>query len=112
MNKSVNTASLKTGGIVDFLGVFLVITGVLQYIVPAATGNFVHFAWFSNHVIILLGIGIILRNRFLVTAELCIALIPETVWSVDFLGKVFFNTYLIGITRYMFEWKFDFVIVV
>lgn len=99
----------KTRNILNFIGIFFLITGILQYVVPVSEGNYAHFIWFSGHVIILLGVGILLRNRFLVTAELCIALIPETFWSVDFLGKIFFNKYILGVTSYMFEQKFRIV---
>jgi hypothetical protein len=98
--------------ILNSIGIFFLITGVFQFIVPRLSGNYVHFAWFSSHVIILLGVAILLRSRFLLTAELCIALIPETLWSIDFLWKLFLNKYFIGITQYMFEQKFNFVILI
>ncbi|MFH1248738.1 MAG: hypothetical protein V1660_01145 [archaeon] len=102
----------RTRATLNFLGILFLITGILQFIVPWLDGNYTHFIWFSSHVIILLGVGILLRSRFLLTAELCIALIPETLWSIDFLGKLFSNKYFIGITQYMFEGKFDFVALV
>ncbi len=101
--------SKKARNLLNFIGVFFLITGILQYIIPVSEGNYAHFIWFSGHVTILLGVSILLRNRFVVTAELCIALIPETFWSIDFLGKVFFNKYILGVTQYIFEQKFNLV---
>lgn len=102
--------SKKKRNLLNFIGIFFLVTGILQYVVPVSEGNYAHFIWFSGHVIILLGVSILLRNRFIVTAELCIALIPETFWSIDFLGKVFFDKYILGVTNYMFEQKFNFAI--
>lgn len=93
----------KKERILNFLGILFLTAGIIRLIILILTANLIHFFWFSNHVLLLLGIGVLMRNRFLVTAELCIALVPETLWTLDFLSKILFNKYLFGVTQYVFE---------
>lgn len=93
----------KRDDILNFLGILFLAAGIIRLIILVSTADLMHFFWFSNHVLLLLGIGVLMRNRFLVTAELCIALVPETLWTLDFLSKILFNKYLFGVTQYVFE---------
>ncbi|PIN75098.1 hypothetical protein COV18_05080 [Candidatus Woesearchaeota archaeon CG10_big_fil_rev_8_21_14_0_10_37_12] len=61
-----------------------------------------YIVWFSNHTFIILGLAVLFGSRFWVFAELCIGFIPELIWSIDFLMRLFTGEYLFGITTYMF----------
>ena len=61
-----------------------------------------YIAWFSNYTFIILGLALLYRSPFWAFAQLCLGLVPELIWSADFLWKVFTGDYLIGITQYMF----------
>lgn len=93
----------KINNYLNFLGILFLTIGITRFLVLLVTGNLRYFIWFSNHVMLLLGIGVLLRSRFLVSAELCIALIPETLWSLHFLTRVLFNKYLFGVSHYVFD---------
>ncbi|MBI4450740.1 hypothetical protein HY642_02080 [Candidatus Woesearchaeota archaeon] len=62
-----------------------------------------YLLWFCNHTTLIMGIALILRSPTLLAAELYIAVIPQMVWSADFLVKRFFGTDLLGISNYMFN---------
>ncbi len=76
-------------------------------ITPAITfllfGNAQYIVWFSNHTFIIIGIGLLLNSRFLVFAELCLGLLPEAYWSIDFISKLLTGKFLFGTTAYMFN---------
>ncbi len=99
----------KKDRILNFLGILFLTAGIIRFIILIFTANWRHFFWLSNHVLLLLGIGVLMRNRFLVTAELCIALVPETLWTLDFLSKILFDKYLFGVTKYVFEQGLNFL---
>ena len=98
---------LKKEAILNFIGVIFLIIAINQFFVLFfIVKNPTYLIWFSDHVAFLLALGILMRKRILVTAELCIALIPEIIWSLDFLSKLIFNKYLFGVTgvaQYLFS---------
>jgi hypothetical protein len=97
--------------LLNFLGILFLTAGIIRFIILILTANWRHFFWLSNHIMLLLGIGVLMRNKVLVTAELCIALVPETLWTLDFLSKILFGKYLFGVTKYVFEQGLNFLTV-
>ncbi len=74
---------------------------------PALTflifGNPQYIVWFSNHTFIILGLALLFRSPFWAFAEFCLGAIPELLWSIDFLSRVFTGNYIWGFTSYMFR---------
>jgi len=93
----------RRGLLLNSLGIFFLAAGILRIIVLISLGDLRYFIWFSNNVLLVIGAGILMHSRLIVTAELCIALIPETLWSIDLIGKLLFNRYIFGVTGYVFE---------
>ncbi len=62
-----------------------------------------YFGWFSNHTLIITGLAVLAGSRFWVFAQLCIGLLPELLWSIDFLSKPILGEHIWGFTAYMFK---------
>lgn len=64
--------------------------------------------WYSSSGLALITIGLFTRNSFLLTAMFCALIIPESIWSVSFLSKLFFNTDIFGMVTPIFDSNFPF----
>ena len=78
---------------------FFGVGGMLQYLI---SGRWQYIFWFCNHASIIIGILILLKNKYWLTAELSLALVPQLVWSIDFFGFLLFKKTIFGITDYVF----------
>ena len=100
---------MKKNLILNIIGTIFIILGLLSlsriFFVTAIWQN---VFWWCDHAVLILGLAILFRNTFWLTAELNIALLPQILWSFDFFSKVFFNKFIFGVTAYMFEgpWAF------
>lgn len=86
-----------------WVGIVLLVIGLLPFSTFIFSGNVQYAVWFSNHTFIILGLAVLINSRFWVLAEFCLGAIPELVWSVDFLWQVFTGVSPFGLTEYMFE---------
>lgn len=59
--------------------------------------------WFSNHWVFVLALGCLIGRKDFIHAELNIALIGETIWIIDFLGRLLFDKIITGSTSYLFR---------
>jgi len=91
----------------DILGYVLILFGLVGLVANIINNTFYNFIWFCNHMSILLGIAFLARSRVLMMAELSIALIPQLIWSIDFLGKLFFDIYIFNTANYMFALEYQ-----
>lgn len=85
--------------------IFLLIAINQVFVMLLTAKNFRYAFWFSDHVAFVLAIAVLMRKRAIVTGEMCIALIPETIWTLDFLGKILFNRFIfntVGVANYLF----------
>ena len=80
----------------------LIISSLISLYYMYTEGSIVDVFWLSNHIGFVLGIAILARSTFWITAELCLGFIGEIGWTLDFLIKKIFNTYLFGSTAYLF----------
>lgn len=87
----------------EVLGWLLMAVGVLPILTFLLFTRAEYVFWFSNHTFVVLGLAVLFRSRFWVLAELCIGLIPESMWSVDFLARLFTGEHVFGFTSYMFK---------
>ena len=85
------------------IGIFYIVLGLTGIIVNIRAGTSYNLVWFCNHASIILGIAFLFRSSFWVTAEINIGLIPQLLFSIDFLGKLIFDKFVFGFTDYMFS---------
>ena len=103
---------MKKDVVLNIIGVIFLILGIISFsrifILGAVWQN---VFWWCDHAGIIVGLAILFRNSFWLTAELNIAIIPQILWSMDFLSKTFFDKFIFGFTAYMFEghWALKFL---
>jgi hypothetical protein len=100
--KGLSQKMTKKELILDILGWFFLVLGIVSVITHVFFGNWRYTVWFCNHSMIITGIAVLCRNRFWLTAMLNWSLIPLSLWTIDFIGKVVFNVSILGMTEYMF----------
>ncbi len=84
-------------------GIIFLVIFVLQAILLTVAGFPIHLLWFSNHWALLLAIAAFSRSTWLLSAELCIGLIPEIAYMIDFTIESLTGSSLWGSTSYMFS---------
>jgi hypothetical protein len=102
---------MKEKKILNIIGIFFLIIGIAsisRIFFPESTWQ--NIFWICGHTTLIMGLAIIFRNKFWLTAELNIILIPQIIWTIDYLGKLIFDKFLFGFTTYMFEGNWIFKI--
>lgn len=61
------------------------------------------FFWFCNHALLLFAFGFFSKNTDLIKGLINVGFLAQLVWSIDFLGRIFFGVHLFNITNYIFE---------
>lgn len=89
--------------ILDILGWVFLAMGITSVVWHVGFLKWQYAVWFCNHSMLITGTAVLLRNRFWLTAMLNWSVVPITIWVVDFIGKVLFNTHIFNVTNYMFE---------
>ncbi|MEA3329652.1 MAG: hypothetical protein U9Q06_02815 [Nanoarchaeota archaeon] len=85
------------------LGGFFILVGLIAIINANYEYDFLSILWFCYLGLILIGVGVLFRNSFLIASQLNILTIPLIIWSLDFIYFIFTKNYLFGITDYFFE---------
>ena len=62
-----------------------------------------NFLWFSDIAFLALVPGLWLESSFIVSLMACIVLVPETLWSVSFFGRLLHMPRITGLADYMFD---------
>ena len=86
----------------NIIGIILIMSLISRIITLSIYGDPVHLFWLSNHLPLLLGISILMRNSFWILAELSLIFVGEVGWSIDYLSKIIFDNHIAGSTTYMF----------
>ncbi len=89
--------------VLDFLGWLFLLLGIGSVIGHIVFQNWKYAVWFCNHAMIITGLAVLFRNRFWLTAMLNWAVIPVSVWAIDFIVRTVFGVFIFGVTTYMFE---------
>lgn len=87
----------------DLLGYSMLLLFGVTLFVHYLSHELVYLFWFSNHTTLIIGLALLFRNRFWLTAEVALGIIPELLWISDFLSFRFFAHPLFGFTSYIFE---------
>jgi hypothetical protein len=61
------------------------------------------FFWFCNHTPLLFAFSFFLKKKDLIKGLINVGFLGQFVWTLDFLGKIFFNYHIFNMTNYVFE---------
>ena len=89
----------KTANIV---GIIFLIFGVVSIVNSFFLKNFQGILWFCYISLIILGIGFLKKNHFLIKSQLNIIAIPLIIWTFDFIYFLIFKHSLLNIVDYFF----------
>jgi len=99
---------MQKNTLTTLLGVLLVFFGFFGVFLHLREGVWYHLFWFSNHWMLLLGIGFLfyskypLQSNFIISYSLVLGIVPELFWNIDFLYRFLIGIDLFGITTYWF----------
>ena len=62
-----------------------------------------NFLWFSDIAFLALVVGLWLESTFIVSLVACMVVVPETLWSVSFFGRLLRLPRVTGLADYMFD---------
>lgn len=94
LTKTKRTILLITAILFIFLGIIAITNQIFNK-------NIDHIFWLSYTTLILIGIGMLRKDSFLIATQLNIITIPYLVWTIDFLYLLITNNSLWGITNYI-----------
>ncbi|MBI4448999.1 hypothetical protein HY641_03165 [Candidatus Woesearchaeota archaeon] len=63
----------------------------------------IHVLWLCNHTALVMGIALLLRRPGVLAGEVSLFLIPQILWSVDFLSVMLTGHSPLGTVVYMFD---------
>ncbi|MCL5018399.1 MAG: hypothetical protein M1416_01375 [Candidatus Pacearchaeota archaeon] len=90
----------------NVFGIFYIAIAIIAFYDSIKYFGFPSVLWFSYIAFLLIGIGIITRNAFLIGSQLNIIFIPYIVWAIDFFYILFTSQSLWGITDFVFAGRF------
>ena len=94
---------MKKQILLNIIGIFFILLGLTGIVANIINKTPYNLVWFCNHTSLILVIAFLFRSSFWITAEVSIGLIPQMLFSIDFLGKLIFNKFPFGFTDYMFS---------
>lgn len=59
--------------------------------------------WYSSAGLLFTSIALLSQNPILISIMFCTLFVGESVWTLDFLTKLFFDKDLLGMTNYLFD---------
>lgn len=95
--------SKRTNDLLNIYGTLLLSIGILAIINSLYLQNPSQIFWMCYISLILMGIGILIRNSFLVMSQVYILAIPVAIWDIDFLYQLLTQQPLLGLTDYFFQ---------
>ncbi|MBI4116455.1 hypothetical protein HY449_01785 [Candidatus Pacearchaeota archaeon] len=93
--------------ILNIIGIFPLVMGILAIFNSLKIGSVSQILWICYFCLILIGMGILSGNDFLVMSQIYILFIPLIFWDVDFIYHWIFQEPLWGISDYFFVGNFD-----
>lgn len=88
--------------LLDLFGIFYVTIALLAFYTAITLSGLQSVFWLSYFAFLLIGVGILTRNAYLIGSQIAIVFIPYLVWAIDFVYVLFTNQSLWGITNYVF----------
>ena len=93
-------------GYLIILGVFLIFLGVSAIALSIMNKNYDQILWICYDSLILIGIGCLIGNSYLIASQLNILTLPILIWNIDFFYVLITGNTLWGITNYYFDTGF------
>lgn len=90
----------KDENILNVIGIFLITIGLIAIIDSIIMHDPAGIFWFCYLGLLIIGIGILKRNSFLIISQLNILSIPLILWTIDFIFLAFGGHSLFGIVDY------------
>jgi len=87
---------------IRLLGVAYILISLLAYFNSLYYSNAGNIFWFCYLGILIIGIGMLAGNSDLIKSQLYVLLIPNLIWTIDFLSFLIRGSSLWGITEYFF----------
>lgn len=88
--------------ILEIFALIILAFGVAAILNSLHTFNPTQIFWMCYISLIIIGIGILTKNSFLIMSQVYILIIPVLVWDIDFLYHLIFQQPLLGMTDYFF----------
>lgn len=88
--------------ILNFIGILLIVLFFLRVFALLRGESLVNFFWLCNHAPLIMGLAILFRSSFLLSAEISLLFFGFLNWTGDYLFKMFFGINLFGATEYLF----------
>jgi len=93
---------MKKKAVLNIIGIFFLVLGIAAILNAIHIKDYSGVLWFCYFGLILIGISILKRNSYLLTAQLNILTIPLLFWTIDFFYALFNTQSLFGIVDYFF----------
>jgi hypothetical protein len=93
--------NINKNPLLNFIGVFLVVLGLVRVFQLLFFGVPVHIFWLCNHVLIFMGVAILFRNSFLLIGEFSFLFVGQFVWIISFLSYFVFGVSVPGSSVYL-----------
>ena len=84
------------------VGILYILVGLLAFYNSFIYGRAEEIFWFCYFSMILIGIGLLTKNVSLVASQIYILLIPDLVWTIDFIAYLLRDAPFLGIVDYFF----------
>lgn len=88
--------------LLNAIGISLIIFFIIRTIFLINEGSFTDIFWLCNHAPLILGIAILFRSGFWITAEISFVFAGVFIWVADYFSKILFNIHVFGSTSYLF----------
>jgi hypothetical protein len=86
---------IKKGDWLNIIGVFLIVLGIVHLIQTILTVESIHVFWLCNHVLVFMGIAILFRSSFWLTAEFLILFLGQFIWIINFVFRIFNSAFVV-----------------
>jgi len=93
---------MKKEIILNVIGSFFLLMGIAAVLNAIYLKDYYGILWFCYAGLILIGISILKRNSYLLTAQLNILAIPLILWTIDFIYTLFNGQSIFGVVDYFF----------
>ncbi len=85
------------------LGFFFLVLQFFVFLGNYKADRYDVFFWFCNHTPLFFAFGFFLGKRDIIKGLINVGFLGQFAWTLDFLGRIFFNTHIFKMTAYVFD---------
>jgi hypothetical protein len=93
----------KERNVYILIGIFFLIMQFFVFLGNYMSERYDVFFWFCNHTPLFFAFAFFLKKKNIIKGLINIGFLGQFVWSLDFLGKIFFDVHVFKMTAYVFE---------